>query len=825
MVLRVPFFASLFLFLATLLVLSHAAVIVEHVTVEDISTSGVDMSWAYGTVPLAVNFNGPTTTIGNAKFVTSSATSSSDVSFFGLVNTHTWQSPVEFGSTSEANALESIVSSANWNSNADLGFTLHSVPIGHWRLTLPQVERCCDRGFSIAVNSVVHYSCFNSNRLDGQDADDGQYIVIDFYQTIANEDIEVRFKAAGCSATNNDPTIHAFALKALDDDYFNQPVFRDGDSQICPLHTFGHLCTCDATTLGSVTENPVELESLETRVEAGNLIIVFNEPRKYRYKWFSRPDIAFLDKAGEEDPDAYLNCYSKFSWTVDLSDTTCTGVRKWTGTAKMTDVFNSGAGCRHEAPVEGELNGVPVDIVKLFLTVQNAESVELVSGDNDDETGQGAGTYVQREVTHSIPFNLAFEKEVEVEANGFEFFSGVVTSRALVSQLVGFFDGTSSVAYVDIDIYTNVQKPYKLQYNDARPAAHTNGALTVGTPTALVLAEYSCEQDNTDCETVFRIRFTDDVGQCNFDGDYTLTLDVVCNLPNAEDCALDGSETVTISFTLDTGDNASTGGACAAVALEEVQLENEFKSYKGTNFVGDTEENFVDGASMFFRAEIWSPSTSLKSAILSDVTISGGNIVTPIKLFENGGVVDDADTVWSFAKVDDLNKATDPKLTSSRLYPYFSFLALAENMSVGSRDRSTVSVTAVYDIVYTAEISTSSNNELRTESVLVSRQQFTRTLTDETSSPTETSTEVGIRGVNAPGSSKSSTVDPSTTSNIAFLSISTLSGIMVIAALFMLIRAKRARERLNNADPSSDDDCDDASSSTSNLMLNMEEER
>jgi len=764
--------------------LTQGAVIVDRVAVEDISDGGFDTSWANGDIHLAVNMNGAQTTLGDATFIPHTATSSSDVTFFGLVNEHAWPTAIEFGSTAALNALEVIVSAGMWAPSGNIGFTLHSVPVGYWRITLPQVERCCDRGFSIVVNSVVHYSCFNSYRLDGQDADDGHFIVIDLHQTVANEDIQIYYKT-GCGFPDNNPTLHAFAVKALDDDYFNQPVYVDNSQQICPLHQFSDLCVCDASTLGSVTENPIELESLETRVEAGNLIIVFNEPRKYRYKWANRPDIALLDKAGEEDPDAYLKCYSKFSWTVDDSATACDGVRKWTGTAKMTDVFNGDNGCQHAAPVVGEIDDVPVDILTLFLTVQNAETVELVSGDSDDQTGTGTGSFIQREVTHAIPFQVAFEKEIDVSVSGVEAYSKVVTARAVVAQIAGYVEGSTSTAYVDVDVYTNVQHPFKFQYNGARPALHTNGGLTVGTPTALSLDDYTClDQDNSNCETVFRVRFTDNAGQCNFDGDFTVTLDVVCNLASPDDCPLDGSETVTISFTLDSPDHVDTGGSCAAVALQDVQLENEFKSYKGTDFNNDSEDNFIDGDTMVFRAEIWSPSTSLKSAILSDVTISGGNIVTPIKLFENGFVVNSADSVWGFTKTDDLNKETDPTTDSSRLFPFFAFSARAEDMSVSTRDRSTVTVTAVYDLVYTAELSTSSSSSgLRTERVVVKH-----TLSDDTSSALKSSADVGVRGKDAAPATSTSGVDVASGSNIAFISVCVVTGLMVLVALVVFTR-------------------------------------
>ena len=555
------------------------------------------------------------------------------------------------------------------------------------------------------------------------------------------------------------------------------PIYRDsndGDSR-CPVNTFGDDCVCTTTTRGDTTEDMALLAGT-TRVQGGNLVISFTEPRKYRYSSAIRPEIHFQDKDGNVDEDQFSKCDIHFSWVVSEDDSSCDGLRTWTGTAPITSVFNGADGCVHETPETTTLDDVPVDIASLYFTVTNGEYVETIDGDSDDQTGTGTGEYILRVVEHALPFKIAFQKQIDVEVSNIEVYSEVVTAKATVAQVIGTVDisGTAT-AFVDVDLYTRVQHPFQLAYKSFSQATTS---FTLSNTESVIDVGYTCDDvDNSDCERQFRVRITDNVDACNFDGSYTVVFDVLCNPDGRSDCPLAGGETVSVTFVLDTNSH------CADTVLQTVDVQGELTSYDSDS--RDTVySEFIDEDIMYFQAELFSAETGLRSAVLRTVSINGGSLSTALPIYDVSGVPT-SDSKWTFGFNNVENVNTDPTDTvNSRLKPTFEFKALDTELLVATRSTDSFTVTAVFDVVYTAVLA-SGTSELRTQRV----ERVFRP-SDITSSASSTSTSVRVGRTSS--SESDSGLDVASGSNVILYGVCAVSLIAVMAALFAVRRSRKS---------------------------------
>lgn len=479
-------------------------------------------------------------------------------------------------------------------------------------------------------------------------------------------------------------------IPAPDLDGFN-PYYRESNNAKCADHVFGFGCECTFNLNGVVTNNPVELDPVESSVSGDTLKVVFTEPIQYQYKG-SRPGFTLTDKdgvAGDAD------CMALFSWTAPVEPTKtdpsdCTP-RVWTGTASLVSVSSL---CPFQVVSDTDAE----TRVRLHVTVTNYEEVPLVEGDGDDETGTVTTTYVQREVTHYVKLDIKFNNQISVSVGNIEAFSEVVTARALVSQAVvraGAYP-ESDVSTVTLSLYLSTQHPFRIVYGSGAKSSPTT--LSMANPTE---ESVDCvDQDNVDCVSVFNIVVTasnpDTV--CNFDGEYSIIFNVKCNdaWEASGDCPVDGSGTVTVTFNLDTPNH------CPVVKAAE-DLDASLTSYLSdadyTESANEKDE-FLDGDRMYFRGAVRSERVSLTSAILYSVSVSGGTIGSKSLFLLPDGSTTDGDTVAINAPTPDVTADTDPTDTTDFKYVPFSFLADDTFLGLSTRSTEQFTVTAVLDVTY-----------------------------------------------------------------------------------------------------------------------------
>jgi len=549
--------------------------------------------------------------------------------------------------------------------------------------------------------------------------------------------------------------------------------------QDCSLGSYGASCECTYVTDGVTTEDPVVLVAADTKIVNGNLEVVFNEPVKYKHRSPNRPHIRFTDADGNEGTGADT-CYNLFSWTRTEADPLeCDSVRTWKGVAALSSVLDGSNSCAHVTALVGNN-----DEVTMRLVVVDAEWVDAVEGDSDDPDGTTTGIYVKRYVEHLNTFTLNFPRSIDVSVSNVEVFSEVVAARALILSTVG--TSSSSDTQITVDMFLSVQHPFKVEFDTTGYTPVQPASYTVTDPVLTTEYGYTClDVDNSNCDQVFRWVITDPGSACNFDGEYKMRFDVVCN---SDACPLDGTETVEVTYVLDTDDH------CPVAVVDTVELQSALTSYSDSGHSAAADE-FLDGDQMYFEAEVWSEDTSLKGAQLFSVAISGTTLGSDIMLFDNGDFVADSNLVanWAFANIDVSNQATDPTApTTSRLNPSFEFKARDTILNVATRSTSDFTITAVFDVQYTVQVASVSSEKpehvVRTQRV---RREFRPSeITGERASA---STPFRVASSESTASSSSEGPSIGSTSNLVLVGVCAVSFFALVAALVAVRRSRNSK--------------------------------
>lgn len=477
-------------------------------------------------------------------------------------------------------------------------------------------------------------------------------------------------------------------------DFYLQPIYRASNGIECAHGTHGPDCAC--TTYddnGVITDAPVELDNTATRVESGDLYISYTEPTQFRYMNKEHPDVVFFDNNGNEDPDAATKCSNLFTWSVTEPADAC-GVRVWVGRAPVISAVSGSDGCLFESLVSSDSQK---DIARFRIGVTDYEWVNAQEGDNDNESGSDSGTYILREVTHMLSFDLEFPRSIAVSTS-VDVYSEVVTARALtLSSIVLLRPVTNDEPVLTVRMFTSVQHPFALVYTNGAVSTPDDAKFTVRTSGLSMVEEECLDIDNTDCDRVFEWEIVAVPTQCDFDGAFSITFDVVCNPNYSNECPLAGTETVVISYNVDSDSH------CATV-VDSVEIQATLTSYKtdASYEVSNEEDEFIQDDIMYFQASIGSVDVSLASVAVNSLSVGSVEII-------NNGLEDSTKmSDYAVGYAGD-SGVTTPGDTSTNLLPTTNIKTRADLLGVNTRSTQSFTVTIVYDVVYSTSFTPSSD--------------------------------------------------------------------------------------------------------------------
>ena len=579
---------------------------------------------------------------------------------------------------------------------------------------------------------------------------------------------------------------------------FLQPIYRSGNSlEECAKGTYGGDCQCNSyDDDGEITTLPVELDPAVTSIANGKLTISFTEEIKYKYLRYRRPTLAFLDNDGNEKDGGSDACTDLFQWTVTEPLTDC-GVRKWVGIADAVTAIAGADGCMFESLVTGSGEDEK-DVARFRVGVTDYEWVNLQEGDGDQENGDDTDEYILREHQHMFSFDIEFPRSISLSTATVEVFSEVVAARALVQQVVSL-PSTGSVfePRIGVDMFVSLQHPFYPSYSSGAVSTPDNSAFTVNTGGLSVVSTDCLNVDNVDCSRVFRWEIDASAPKCDFDGTYSIVFDVQCNPAYTDECPLNGGETFTITYTLD------TDSACGSV-VDTVVIEASLDSYP-SNSHSSTKDEFIQDDVIYFQADITSPDVSLTNVELHSLSITGGSI-SPVNIMASG--TPNAGLVTSY----DMHHLGASGGTvfgdaETNLKPTFDLLAKADLLGVGTRSTDTFTVTAEYSVTYSTSFTPSSSAADRQRLSLLSQghslaprdenhgRVHHKTLSFGSKSAT-VDTAVKVSDANSASSSSSSEVNLAATSNLVLFAVVAVTLILVGVAAVSLRRASAAKRDL-----------------------------
>lgn len=217
---RNPFLTTLFLlgFISPPLGWSQE-VITGPVTSTD-PIEGLDVGLAAGgEFVYAVNVGGPEVTIGN---VTYTGENDTDGLEFAAVNhIPLWNPPIDFGATSDDDALESMLNSIRWTAvsndppSVDADFTVESG--ARYEVTLLFAEKCCDRGFDVFINGELIADEFSPDLVQGvgERGARGAFLTAQIEQGVS-ETLEIRLNGTDADFADRNPILSGITVKRLE---------------------------------------------------------------------------------------------------------------------------------------------------------------------------------------------------------------------------------------------------------------------------------------------------------------------------------------------------------------------------------------------------------------------------------------------------------------------------------------------------------------------------------------------------------------------------------------------------------------------------------
>lgn len=573
------------------------------------------------------------------------------------------------------------------------------------------------------------------------------------------------------------------------------PDYIDGSGERCDMGFYGFGCQCQRPQTGDETSLPNSLNIPDTQFSNDVFTLSYFENIKYR-STCSDPNIIFMDNDGNEDADAETKCYSKFTWSVveptETDESDCSD-RTWTGTISVSDFVNGAAGCLHETIA---VEDAYTDITYRFA-VQNYETTAA--------TGTiGSPIYLERSVTHLMPFTLRFNTEIAVSSGNERVFSKVVSATALVESILSSRPSISDEATAKVVLFTSVQYPFKLVNPVATQVA---GGLTGGSWTVAAAHNsargYACEDvAGQDCVIAFEWTITDPISSpvCSFTGSYQVRFDVECVF-GASGCPVD-DEQVFVSFDLE-----SSANHCPTV-VDTTEFSSSLSTYTDNSYLTEY-SSFIEEDTIYAKAFVSSPDVSLASVQWNSIVISGGTLGSDIALITDGSIVADSAYV-----VDEVGSTTvtDPTLYQTQFSePTFSFKIPKGALNVQTRSTASFTLTAVLDISYSTSFTPS---DVRGSAPLRQlRRSVAMEFKPEAFRSASQDVEAAVSITSNDNEGEKASQDLTSASNITFVGVAAVAFVALIAAVFAVSRYPRKSVATASASESTTEQTESTASS------------
>eukprot|EP00479_Gromia_sphaerica_P014622 TRINITY_DN881_c0_g1_i6.p1 TRINITY_DN881_c0_g1~~TRINITY_DN881_c0_g1_i6.p1 ORF type:complete len:267 (-),score=45.69 TRINITY_DN881_c0_g1_i6:351-1151(-) len=215
-------------------------------------------------------------------------------------------------------------------------------------------------------------------------------------------------------------------------------------------------------------------------------------------------------------------------------------------------------------------------------------------------------------------------------------FYNVVSLSAVVDQIIITTGGQPQAM---VTLLTSVQWPFRLDVSPVPSVTITSGNPNLMFAVASLKRECSMPvgvefddgvQNSNACQQHWEITI-DPNGNCNIDGDYSMTFIPECQPNMVDQCPLDGSESIQVDFSLISED------FCAEV-IEEVDLVADLRSFRdaGHTWIAD---DFFQDRFVYFAAEVVSAFADISQTTLTQITLqqSQGSIIQSWDLLQNNG--------------------------------------------------------------------------------------------------------------------------------------------------------------------------------------------
>jgi hypothetical protein len=372
---------------------------------------------------------------------------------------------------------------------------------------------------------------------------------------------------------------------------------------VCDAFSLGSTCACYVPSHRNRTDNPLQLDVLQTKLVGDNLRVVFRESLKY------------VDTAPFFGAALASQCMDHFTWTSEEDEGTCS--RLWTGVAAWNKVYNRGVGeddagtntsdCRIVRTVNGEGNLV----FTVPFAVRNKELLDPVRN-----------TELTRRLRHSMPFSIVFPTRVEVTSGAVDVFSPVLTLGAVIKQSIVNAAVPGVTPRAEVEVFSSLQWPFRF-----KSTAATWSALPVGVsaatgadaPTEVTRAGYVCADGvagvGSECAQVWRAQFSPVAEQCRIDGTYELSYELECRAPRNVDCPIDATTRVArFRFAL------ASSSFCTQVA-DEIGLAASMSSYLEATHQ-NVKDDFLDGQVVYFQVYVSSDKASIARTSLYELMVT-----------------------------------------------------------------------------------------------------------------------------------------------------------------------------------------------------------
>eukprot|EP01006_Ploeotia_vitrea_P049570 TRINITY_DN67357_c3_g1_i2.p1 TRINITY_DN67357_c3_g1~~TRINITY_DN67357_c3_g1_i2.p1 ORF type:complete len:1694 (+),score=867.93 TRINITY_DN67357_c3_g1_i2:193-5082(+) len=535
------------------------------------------------------------------------------------------------------------------------------------------------------------------------------------------------------------------------------------DLSACEEDYYGRKCECYLPSNLTETEYPLILDVTESTLVGDELTLVFYES----YKYFNHSAL-FPDQG----------CAANWTW-VSEDSVNCT--RKWTGKASWNVVYDPDGihGCGFVRRDGSEVNNAENEpMIKFSLDFQVKTWEQL-------PTVRDVTPY--RTITHKMPFEVHFPKQVTATSGDLEIFAPVRTLASISevnvspSQVDNSLDAT-------ITVFTSLQWPFALvnpQFTLV-PNDITGDSITVNADEASTCPN----SENVPCEQTWQVAITPVATRCVLDGDYSIRFGIVCQPDRADSCPLDtATDFTTVSFKLE------SSNFCAQV-VDEIGLVMILQSYEDAGLT-ETADDFIDPQWSYWRAPVKTADVSLFEAHVNTVKMLRDNSGEQPITFIEDGVLTDKGTGVSFSWAKGVAAAPD-----AYSYPTFQFRIVQDVLELAPDERLVVKLEVVLDVYYQnagQTVPAAQSAKSRQQTVVLSLDKQQSVLTRQSVASQKQITVRASSTATSDGTNDGNDGDGSSTSVVATVGLSTGQagvagfGLILFVALVVWWRVARSR--------------------------------